>query len=137
MQLKRDTDYALRILLCMGEQSLDGDAPAAGLTLPELSARAGVPKISANRICGYLECKNILSKRRENGELLYFPGEALTRQTLLDVLSATEGGAHLFAVFDRKTELYRTYGAQLEAVQKAIEDVLSGVSLADLLSAGR
>lgn len=48
MQLKRDTDYALRILLCVAkENSQNGE----GMTAIELSKSVSVPAAITARLC--------------------------------------------------------------------------------------
>jgi len=93
MQLKRDTEYALRVLFCVGRQTPEGGA-ARGLTLGEISAAAGVPRVSADRICAALERAALLESRRgAAGEQVYAPGQDFARRSLLDVMRVTEHGA--------------------------------------------
>jgi len=134
MQLKRDTDYALRILLYIGEQWPYRDASGDGFSVSEISSQTGIPKISANRICGYLEIKDTLSSRKtDDNDALYYPGPAFYRKSLLDVLEATEQGANLFAVFDKKSGLYKKQNRQLKKIQNEVEHVLSSTTIEDFL----
>ncbi len=133
MQLKRDTDYALRILCCLGRQAAEGAPAGAGISLLEISSHAGVPKLSARRICGCLKAKKLLSTKKEpNGAVLYYPGELFPTCSLWDVMSATEDNVHLFAVFDRKSDFFKINGKRLENIQNEIERIFQNTTLAKL-----
>ena len=56
MQLKRDTEYALRILYAIAGSSVPRkNPPHIGVTLNEISALSGVPRVGIDRICSQLE----------------------------------------------------------------------------------
>jgi len=134
MQLKRDTDYALRIILCIGESWLDSRADPDGLSLSEISLHTGVPKISVNRICGNLKDRMILSSGRTTEKSVsFYPCPAFFRLSLLDIIEASEDNVNLFALFDRTNRLYSAQTERLQRVQNDIESILSGTTVEDLL----
>lgn len=136
MQLKRDTDYALRILSCIGSRDGGGMAMPEGLSLRSISSLTGVPKLSANRVCRNLEHKKILfSENAAGGELIYRPTEGFYERTMRDIIDATEGSFKLLAVFDKKTTLYRKHRTRLEKMQEEVESVLQKITLKDLSEA--
>ena len=138
MQLKRDTDYALRILFYIGGQQSGTDAASNGFSSSDISTQTGVPRMSVDRICGYLGEKRIIAaKTAENGEYLYYPGPGFGRKSLLEVVRAAEGGADIFAVFDRKSPFYRAHGARLREIQAGLDKLLSDISLKDFLGGER
>lgn len=135
MQLKRDTDYALRILFHIGEQCAGKNEASEGLSLLDISSRTGVPRISALRICGYFAAENILlAAKTKSNETRYFPGPLLYRQSLLNIIRVTESSADLFAVFERGSRLYKMRGPRLQAAQAEIERTLSAITVGDLLA---
>jgi len=134
MQLRRDTEYALRILAIIGEKRTDRTSPG-GVTLSEISAQSGVPRVGVDRICGYLESAVFIeSGKGENGEVLYFPAAGFSDRSLLDVMQITEHGTQLFAVFDKSSSLFVNAGQALQSVQAGVERTLSTLTLADLMA---
>jgi len=134
MQLRRDTEYALRILYCMVGRGGDKTSPSAGLTLGRLSALSGVPKAAADRMCGRLkDAAFIVSRDGKGGETLYFPASGLRRRSLLDVLKMTEGGVQLCGVFDKTGGFYKEVGPQLQSVQTEMKKILAAATMGDLL----
>ena len=106
MQLKRDSDYAFRVLHHMEEQ--DGrDGSFRGLSISELSRGAGIPRRSAERICGYLVKGQILKESTADNGMMFEKGERWDSASFLDVIKATEGSTDLFAIFDRKHKAYK------------------------------
>ncbi|MBR6407848.1 MAG: Rrf2 family transcriptional regulator [Clostridia bacterium] len=129
MQLKRDTDYALRILYCIGKNFSIKGVVHCGLTLPEICMQSGVPKLAANRLCEKLLKKGIIRSRKRRSETIYYPSGQFKNQSLLGIIETTENTAQLFAVFDKKNGLFRRYGEKLETIQDEIEEVLSNATL--------
>ncbi len=135
MQLKRDTDYALRILFCIGENRAADPKAEKGLGVPALHTQTDVPRISLKRLCDRLvEKKILLSQKTAGGESRYFPGRDLSQLSLLEVIRAVEGSAPLFAVFDKKSRFYVQNAQQIEALQAAAEEPLSQWTLGDFFT---
>lgn len=139
MQLKRDTDYALRVLYCIREKQEIG-RNAKGMRLPELAVCAGVPKLAIKRICDLLSDRNILqyrsmpsAKERTKEEKAYYSRDGFAGLTLLDVVEATEGTGKVFAVFDKQSPMYRNCETQILAVQDKTEHALRDISLKSFL----
>ena len=135
MQLKRDTDYALRILFHIGEQCSAKEEVPSGLSLLDISSRTGIPRISAQRICGYfVASKALLSARTKDNETRYYPGPRFYRQSLLSIIETIERSADLFAVFEKNSHFYKLRGQRLQAAQQAVEQTLDDITLEDLLT---
>jgi len=135
MQLRRDTEYALRILFHIGAECLSRQAQWDGPTLSEISSKAGVPKVIAGRICGVLEENEVIvSKKAPGGELLYRPGPAYERSSVLDIILLTEHNAKLFAVFDKNSSFYRAQGSRLQLIQAQLEKELSALKIKDFFA---
>ena len=61
MQLKRDTDYAVRILYCLNQNyATDNSGEKKGVTLSEIAMQTGTPKLVAGRVCDSLKEKGII-----------------------------------------------------------------------------
>ncbi|MBR2666575.1 MAG: Rrf2 family transcriptional regulator [Oscillospiraceae bacterium] len=136
MQLKRDTDYAIRILFCLKETiETDPEREQKKIALSEIAAQARIPKTTALRICGYLSEKGMihLIREGEDGENEYYAAPLLLERSLLDVIEAVEGTGRIFAVFDRKSHMYRKCGKGIEKLQRKHERLLSSASLEGLI----
>lgn len=132
MQLKRDTDFALRILFCIkqNQDKKDAESPG-GLTLTEIAKQTGVPKLAAGRICDRLQVKGMirLSGEQEHMEKTYSSTEELLTFSLLDIIEAVEGTGQLFAVFNRNSSMYRSCRGQIMKAQKRAENALAKTTL--------
>lgn len=128
MQLKRDTDYALRILLFIAKQkSQDG----AGVTIAELSKNTAVPTTITSRLCRKLSDAGFLDPVDKCTKYT-IPYSAL-KKTILDVICAVEGYGNLFAVFDPSTELYAICKDYFGQVNQQLENSLKSITVADLI----
>lgn len=135
MQLKRDTDYALRVMHCLktaGESDAQSDRQR--LTLSEIALRTSIPRIMAGRICSRLHAKGMIALccDREGGELVYHMESGPLQYTLLDVVNIMEGTSRLFAVFDPRTSMYRGCENVLNEVQNEFEKLMVAISLEKL-----
>ena len=134
MQLKRDTDYAIRILYCLKEGGDRIDPVPGGLTLGEISAQTGVPKITAGRICDNLDQKGLLSPGERGGdEKGFLLPQRLLQKSLLDVVEAMESTGQILAVFDKQSVMYKKCEEQLLKAQEEIRCILAGISLEGLM----
>ncbi len=100
MQLKRDTDYALRLWLCIFKSKSE-------MTLVELCKATAVPKTIALRLCQRLLEANLLSVTGDGDTgSSYFISPSAANMTLFDLIQAVEGSCKLFAVFDQTNAQY-------------------------------
>ena len=67
MQLKRDTDYAIRILLVMAEPALS-KKELQGLDLKTICEKTSVSRQIAIRLCGLLSDAGFIKKEETDGE---------------------------------------------------------------------
>lgn len=136
MQLKRDTDYALRLLLCTARQTREN---TSGRSLQTLSKETHVPATIATRLCSRMEEADLLRIAYGSGKSKrYLLGEDAMNKTLYDVICAIEGHRDIFAVFDRTTELFSSGKAYFQIAEgqfekaMGVEDLLRGTCMANV-----
>ena len=134
MQLKRDTDYAIRILFVIAESAL-GKKESQGMELKTICEKAAVPWRIALRLCGALTDAGFI-KKEANKSTAYTSAHNLSEKTLLDIIEAVEGRSNLFAVFDRRTELYARYGHALELMNDVLSSELEKMTIQTILDCG-
>ena len=133
MQLKRDTDYAFRVLYCLNERYKATRGRARrGLTLTEIASRAGIPKTAAERVCSGLYEKGLINLSVGKNHY-YSAANHLLNYSLLDVIEAVENTGKIFAVFDRITPMYKSCGEQINLAQEKCEQMLASISVGSLL----
>ena len=111
MQLKRDTDYAIRILYCLRQNGDVGHTgERKGMTLSEIAMQTGTPKLVAGRVCESLKEKGMIAAAgQDRAERSYCSTETQSEYSLLDVIEAVEGTCQLFAVFDKRFAGYKSF----------------------------
>ena len=132
MQLKRDTDYAIRILLVMAEPTLN-KKELERLDLKSICEKTSVPRAIALRLCNLLSDAGFLKKEETDGNTIYMSENDLSEKTVLDIIDAVEGQSNLFAVFDRRAEIYTKYGFALASVNAALSDELNKITIQTIL----
>lgn len=131
MQLKRDTDFALRLLLCAAEQ---GCKETNAIPLQTLSTRAKVPVTIAGRLCTKMADSGLLQYVcKPGGARGYLPAPDLCGKTLYDVICAIEGHDDLFAIFDKSTALFVNGIECFELTEQRFEDAMNLVTLRQLM----
>lgn len=130
MQLKRDTDYALRLLLCAARQTC---GKASGISLQDLSRETMVPTAIATRLCLKMTDADLLQPAVNSGKAKrYLLGKGAMNKTLYDVICAVEAHNDIFAVFDRSTELFSSGSSYFQRVEQELESALNKVTLRQL-----
>ena len=105
MQLKRDTDYALRIMICTAKH-IQKNNQDKGVLKTDIATDTGIPKPAFNRICSRLEEKGMLyTATGAKGEKLLFPG----------------------------VDFWQHYKESLSKAQKNLENILSDATLESML----
>ncbi len=133
MQLKRDTEYAMQIMVCIAE-TLSKDRKEIGITETEILTKTGLPKFCFLRICGYLEEHHLIYRNtKENGEPCLCPGESFWEQSLFSIAEAVEGNMQIFVIFPDKSHLIQAYGQVFRSTQQKIQHLLSEVTMASLV----
>jgi len=133
MQLKRDTEYALRIMTCIAEH-LKKDGPQAGVSPHEVITDTGIPVVTFYRICRYLEEQQIILKRASiDGRKRLYPGKDFWQHSILSIGRAVEGNMELFILFDKSTPFAKTYGEKLQETQADLNQLLSKTTLKDMI----
>ena len=132
MQLKRDTDYAIRILLVMAEPALN-KKELQELDLKTICEKTSVPRQIAIRLCDLLSDAGFIKKEETDGNTIFIQENNLLEKTVLDIIDAVEGQSNLFAVFDRRAEIYTKYGFALASVNAALSDELNKITIQTIL----
>lgn len=127
MQLKRDTDYALRILFCLTKQY---GGKKEKLTIQELCQNTRIPKTIVFRLCCKLEEANLLKTTdTAEGYTSYSIESETLNKTVWDVIQATEGNCNIFAIFDRSTELFCHCKDSFEDTNRLLTEALKCMTL--------
>lgn len=130
MQLKRDTEYALRLLFCAMQSMKQQDK---GLSSMELSRKAGVPITIGNRLCQTLEEAHLINvMESSDGRRKYIFKNNTKKKTIYDVILAVEGSVEIFAVFDPSSPLYAHGKDCFEWIEGRVTETLKSVRLMDL-----
>lgn len=136
MQLKKDTDYAWRIMICTAKH-IQKDNYNKGVLMADIVADTGIPKPAFNRICSTLEEKGMLyTAIGAKGERLLYPGVDFWQQSILSIGEAVEGNMKVFVLFDKNAGPTRYYAESLTKIQNNLEDVLSDATLESMLRSG-
>jgi len=134
MQLKRDTEYAMRIMIYIAELQKE-NGQQAGVPSSNMIAKAGIPIVSFNRISDRLEEKGLIRKEASvEGESWLYPGSGFWKQSILSIGEAVEGNMKIFDVFDRNSYISQTYGKVLLETQRDLEQILSEKTLESILN---
>ncbi len=129
MQLKRDTDYALRLLLCVAKYSEKN-----GISVSDLSRYASVPRATAHRLCSKLTDAELLKEIKEDTRSFYSVRDDIMNKTLLDVVLATEETVDMFAVFDHSTEVFICGKNEFVLAEHQLTQSLGSISLQKLIN---
>lgn len=132
MQLKKDTDYAIRLLLALAEPDHEKQK-RQGKKLKVLCERAAVPRPIALRLCSLLADAGFLNKEERSDSIMITQTDDLLSKTVLDVINAVEGQSNLLAVFDRKTELFERYGLVLELLNETLSKAFGQMTIKTIL----
>lgn len=136
MHLKRDADFALRVLYCLVNSRKTGESgQEKSLPLAKIAIQAGIPRMVARRICDRLREAQLIELCGDCDGLdpAYCVGPGLSRRSLSDVIRAMEGSNSLFAVFGRDTPVYRHCREEIDRIERAFERMMADVSLEKLL----
>lgn len=133
MQLKRDVDYALRLLLCVAKQK-QTKGKKNGLTVLELSKNTAIPMTIVSRLCNKMKEERLLKVQELcTNNIEYTIGRNTLNKTLFDVIRAIEGCSGLFSVFDKSTALYKHCQPYFEKIERQFEVSLEDITLKELL----
>ena len=133
MHLKRDTDYALRILLYIAEY-LRKNRGSSGVISSEIVSKTGVPMVSYSRISEILEMNEVIQKITNNeGEIRIYPGRRFWEQNLKSIAEMVERNIDIFLLFDWNYYHLLSYGHQLNQVQRVLDKALHEVTISSLI----
>lgn len=133
MQLKRDVDYSLRILLCIAKSKRIKNENS-GLTIFELSKLTSISPTIISRLCCEMENANLLKSVKTSAKTTeYSISKTILNKTLFDVVQAIEGQNTLFSVFDKSTDIYFHCKKYFEKIENQFKTSLDSVTIKDLL----
>ena len=133
MQLKRDTEYALRIMICIAED-IKNNGGQEGIRCTKVLAETGIPLVGFYRICRQLEENGLVRNEiKANGEKWMYPGDGFWDQSILSIGEAMEGTMKLFAVFDKNSYLSQQYGKKLNETQTSLNKILIKTTMKELV----
>lgn len=134
MQLKRDTDYALRILYCLSTNPSYENSFNSGLTISEIARRTNLQKLIVKRLCDLLEPLGFINISVTETYPLFSASEGLGSHSLLDVIEGVEGRTTLFAVFSHDSLLFEQCRKKLQRTEAKFQSSLKRILLSDLFS---
>ena len=134
MQLKRDTEYAMRIMVYIAEH-LKQKGKRTGTPSSNVIANTGIPIVTFNRICGRLEDSGMIRKEvGEDGEKWLYPGNGFWEQSILSIGEAVEGNMKILVIFDKNSSLSQSYGKKLQETQNSLDYILSKTTLESIVA---
>ena len=133
MNLQRNTDYALRIIICILELCKKKSAYRHGISIYNICIQTGVQKITASRICESLYQKNLLiqSLPRDGSPSGYLPSDSLERLTLLELIYIIEGNTDIFALFNKNNKFLDSNKSLLTVINGKVNSDLLQVNMKD------
>ena len=135
MQLKRDVDYSLRILLCI-MQNKKLNTEKCGMTVFELSRLTDIPVTIVSRLCKKMQgAKWLKAIKPTDGNVKYTYYNDTRNKTLFDVIQVVEGHSDLFSVFDKSTDFYSSCKAYFDSAEQKFVSCLTAISIQELKDA--
>ena len=133
MNLQRNTDYALRIIICILKLCSNKTIYRHGISMYNICVQTGVQNFTASRICELLCQKNLLlsSYATDGSSSGYLPSESLERLTLLELINIIEGNTDLFALFHTDNKFIEPNKSLLSIVNGKVNSDLLQVKMKD------
>ena len=137
MHLKRDTEYALRIMVFIAEYLKENRDRSGGIPCSFIIAGTGTPVIAFKRVIGLLEENALIIMNGRNKKIKeVFPGRDFWKQSIFSIADAVEGNMEIFALFDRNSYLTHAYYETLKTTQDKLTRALSDITLAEMVCDG-
>ncbi len=132
MYFKRDTDYALRIMLCLAKAKKE---KKSGLMLREISWETNIPMTASRRILNIFIENGFVSFYEQNGRgSTFFICENTDELSLMDILRAVEDNTEILGNFDKENKIYNTYNDLLPYIERKIYHQFENMTLNQILS---
>ena len=137
MNLKKDTEYALRILSCLynsGCVAIPFNSKK-GMSLYDLCIKTGIPRISLQRVCEKLKAKDLIAYIRadDNHSIRYQTIKDIEYCSLLSVIEALERQCRMFLLFDQKTAYYHDNRHVFKGIDERYRRFFDTILLKELL----
>ena len=135
MNLQRDTDHALRIIICIVKLCSKKAIYRQGISMFNICIQTGVQKINAARICDTLCQKGLLvpALPKDGSTPGYLPAKDIEKLTLLELIDIIEGNTNIFALFNTNHTFMEPNIPLLLSINEHINAYLSQVSIRDFL----
>lgn len=132
MYFKRDTDYALRIMLCLAKAKKE---EKSGLMLREISWETNIPMTAVRRILNIFIENEIVGFYEQHGRgNAFFLCKKMDEMSLMDILRVVEDNTDVLGNFDRETKVYKIYNDLLPYIESKIYQQLENITLDKILS---
>ncbi|WP_407383529.1 hypothetical protein [Ruminococcus sp.] len=133
MNLQRNTDYALRIIICILKLCSNKTVYKNGISMYNICIQTGVQKITASRICESLYHKDLLimSVPKDGSASCYLPSKKLEKLTLLELIEIIEGNTNIFTLFNSEHKFIKPNKSLLFDINSRINTHLIQVNMKD------
>ena len=126
MQLRRETDYALRIMIFFSSlQRTNKEKVSFG----EICRETKVPFLSAKRICQTFERKGWAEFFEEGTNLTVTPISTIEDITLQNILEVFDDEVKPFHIFDKRNKQYRGTSKLLKTIQDNMSASFENITL--------
>lgn len=135
MNLQRDTDHALRIIICIVKLCSNKAVYRQGISMYNICIQTGVQKINASRICDTLCQKGLLVSAlpKDGSTPGFLPAKDIEKLTLLELIDIIEGNTNIFALFNTQHKFMEPNKTLLMTINNNIDSYLSQVCIRDFL----
>lgn len=131
MQIKRDCDYALRLIVEIGRRGNDGE----WLLLSELCKVAEVPRTIGLRLCRKMKEKDLIDiLKNPKTDMRCRKNELTMGASLFDIIGIFEGTGNVFTVFKRDSILYEQCGTLFEKTEGDIAELLKAMTVEKMVN---
>lgn len=130
MQLKRESDYTLRIAIFLTREQIAEENK--GIKFKNVCAQTGVPLTVAKRICGMLAEKNLIEIIDDNSCVMIMAKPGLKNKTIYEILDISDDGGSVFAVFNRKNKQYENCGSVFNTIDDQIHRSFKQITVGTL-----
>lgn len=132
MYFKRDTDYAIRIILSLAKAKKNG---VPGLMLREICHETNTPMAAARRMLGILTENKIVCLFEQQGRGgIYYLGKKPDEINIMDIFRTVETNADILGNFEKDNIIYRQYSELLPYIERSIYKQFENLTIKKILS---
>lgn len=131
MYFKRDTDYALRMMLCLAKDKISG---GEGMMLSRICRETNAPVTAAKRIMNqFVESELADSCEKSNRTPVFYISKPVEKLSLMDVFRSVENDTELLSGFEKENLVYRKYSSLLPRIENTVYRQFENITLYDIL----